>query len=104
MSDETLAGAVKDAISHMPWVTDSDKGLVRLALSYAEAIDEAVDLGGQDAVKGLYLGPHLLGALREIGGTPTSRKDLAVVENVKGKLGTLRALRGGKNDAAEGTG
>lgn len=101
MSDDTLAGAVKGAIEHMPWVTDSDKGLVRLALSYAEAIDEAVDIGGQDAVKGLYLGPHLLGALREIGGTPTSRKDLAVVENVKGKL---QALRGGRNDAAREAG
>lgn len=101
MSDDTLAGAVTDAISHMPWVTDSDKGLVRLAMSYAEAIDEALDIGGQDAVKGLYLGPHLLGALREIGGTPTSRKDLAVVENVKGKL---QALRGGRNDAAREAG
>jgi len=101
---ETLTSAVTGAIDAMPWIEPSDAGLVKLAKSYAAAIDQALEAGGQDAVKGLYLGPHLLGALRDLGGTPGSRKDLNVVENVKGKLANLRALRGGKNDAAESTG
>lgn len=101
---ESLSMAVGGAIEAMPWIEPSDAGLVKLAKSYAAAIDEALDIGGQDAVKGLYLGPHMLGALRELGGTPGSRKELEVVENVKGKLATLRALRGGKNEAAEQAG
>lgn len=101
---DDLSSAVSGAIDAMPWIEPSDAGLVKLAKSYAAAIDGALESGGQDAVKGLYLGPHLLGALRDLGGTPGSRKDLNVVENVKGKLANLRALRGGKNDAAEEAG
>lgn len=41
-----------------------------LALTYARQIDRGVKAGGQDATKALYLGPHLLKTLGELGLTP----------------------------------
>ena len=41
-----------------------------LAMTYARQIDKGVKAGGQDATKALYLGPHLLKTLSELGLTP----------------------------------
>ena len=41
--------------------------LCELALTYARQIDAGVKAGGQDATKALYLGPHLLKTLGEMG-------------------------------------
>lgn len=41
-----------------------------LALTYARQIDRGVKAGGQDATKALYLGPHLLKTMSELGLTP----------------------------------
>lgn len=41
-----------------------------LAMTYARQIDRGVKVGGQDATKALYLGPHLLKTLGELGLTP----------------------------------
>ena len=43
-----------------------------LALTYARQIDRGVKAGGQDATKALYLGPHLLKTMSELGLTPAS--------------------------------
>lgn len=45
-------------------------GACELALMYARQIDRGVKVGGQDATKALYLGPHLLKTLTELGLTP----------------------------------
>ena len=47
-----------------------DQAAVDLALKYADAIDAAAEKGGQELTKALYLGPHLLKALVELGLTP----------------------------------
>lgn len=44
--------------------------MCELALTYAEQIDRGVAEGGQDATKALYLGPHLLKTLGELGLSP----------------------------------
>lgn len=49
---------------------DKYLGLRSLALKYAAQIDLGVDEGGQDATKALYLGPHLLKTLGELGLSP----------------------------------
>lgn len=55
-----------------------DAGAVALAKTYAAAIDEAVDSGdAQTMTKALYLGPHLLNALKELGCTPAGRTAIA---------------------------
>lgn len=51
-------------------IGEKDRGAVDLALKYADAIDAAAEVGGQDLTKALYLGPHLLKALVELGLTP----------------------------------
>jgi hypothetical protein len=74
-----------------------------LAFTYARRIDAAIATGvGQDVTKALYLGPHLLNTLRELGLTPGARKDLDIEGEVSGKLDDLRkratitSIAGGK--------
>lgn len=88
-----LVGAVNAATEAMPWLTDSDQATVDLALSYAEAIDEGLARGGQDATKALYLGPHLLKALQALGGTPLERRAIEQALNGEGGGGKLGKLR-----------
>lgn len=45
--------------------------LCELARQYASAIDEGVAAGGQYATKALYLGPHLVKVMAEMGLSPT---------------------------------
>lgn len=45
--------------------------LCELARQYAAAIDVGVAAGGQDATKALYLGPHLVKVMAEMGLSPT---------------------------------
>lgn len=90
----SLADAVADAVGAMPWLTASDAGAVRLAHTYAEQIDAVLQTGDDLArTKALYLGPHLLNALRALGGAPADRKALGVEEKTRGKLAQLRAVR-----------
>lgn len=87
-----LEESVQAAISGMTWLVPTDHAVRDLALTYARRIDAAA---GDDAVKALYLGPHLLNALRALGGAPAERKALGVEEAVGGKLAQLRAARSG---------
>jgi hypothetical protein len=88
-----LVAAVEESVAAMPWLRPSDGAAVALALSYAARIDAAVASGDEvEATKASYLGPHLMNALRQLGGTPADRKALGGEEVVGGKLAHLRAV------------
>lgn len=89
--DTGLAASVARAVAEMDWLTDADNATVDLAMRYAHQIDAAIERGGQDATKGMHLGPHLLRALGELGGTPTARK--AMDQGTDSPGGTLSRLR-----------
>lgn len=96
--DGTLRAAVEAAVDAMPWLTDVDRGAVTLARAYAAQIDSILtdpdirEFKPELITKALYLGPHLLNALKELGGTPvgrgaqlaTGRKASPVEEALKG--------------------
>lgn len=87
---ETVDAAVKD----MTWLASTDAATVALARTYAATIDDVLANGDDLArTKALYLGPHLLNALRALGGAPAERKALGVEEKTRGKLAQLRAVR-----------
>lgn len=74
---KSLVRSVSAAIESMHWITDADEAAVQMALSYAASIQAAKQSGRADViVKAHYLGPHLMNALRELGGTPLGRKAL----------------------------
>lgn len=67
----TLEDAVRSAVAAVgDHIEKKDRAGVELALRYARAIDEAGLEGGQTLTKALYLGPHLLNTLVELGLTP----------------------------------
>jgi hypothetical protein len=69
-----MEASVTEALAAMKWIEPSDRAVVDLALTYARQIDTF--LRSDDAQvnsKGIYLGPHLLRALTELGGTPIVR-------------------------------
>lgn len=90
----SLSESVEEAVGQMVWLAPTDGATVALARTYAATID-AVLAGGDDIAitKALYLGPHLLNALRALGGAPAERKALGVEEKTRGKLAQLRAVR-----------
>lgn len=81
-----LETQVLKAIDSMKWLTEADEGLVALALQYARRIDNALKIADQSdpkdsvaqqgATKALYLGPHLVNALKALGGSPGDRFEL----------------------------
>lgn len=89
-----LLESFEAAVAKMHWLQPSDAAAVELGRQYAQRIDEAIEYGeGQEVTKALYLGPHLLNTLRELGGTPGGRASLSVETEVKGKLAMLRERR-----------
>lgn len=66
LKDEVEASI--DAVDEL--AAEKFSGMRALALMYAEQIDRGVAEGGQDATKALYLGPHLLKTLGELGLSP----------------------------------
>lgn len=100
---ESLEGTYVASVAAMDWLTDTDNALVRLGLEYARQIDAVIkdpEVDPQTKTKTLYLGPHLIGTLRELGGTPGARKELTKgEENVGGKLAALRNKEGGRKRA-----
>ncbi|MFI5783509.1 hypothetical protein [Nocardia sp. NPDC051570] len=88
----SLPESVAAAVAEMDWLTPADQASVDLALRYAMQIEAGIARGGQDATKALYLGPHLLRALAELGGTPGGRTALG--HNNSGRVeSTLTRLR-----------
>lgn len=55
----SIERALRDAIQANEDIGPKQKGFTALARAYAERIDEAIDEGGAEATKALYLGPHL---------------------------------------------
>lgn len=97
--DESLVASVARAVAERgDELRPEDQATVDLALRYAAQIDAAIGRGGQDATKGLYLGPHLLATLRELGCSPAGRVALAGGKKDEGggnsKLAKIRASRG----------
>lgn len=80
---------------------DEDKALITSGRRIAERIDSAAASGDQLAeTKALYLLPHLMNILRELGATPAARADLkAQAKNgdtdKRAKLQALRAPKAG---------
>ena len=97
MARRKLANSVAASVRAMPWLAPSDKAAIDLALTYARRIDEALDAGGEDTTKALYLGPHLLNTLRALGGTPAERKALGTEVSVGSKLAELRGIQSAKS-------
>lgn len=93
---ESLEGAYVEAVGEMNWLTDTDKALVRMGREYARQIDDVLrdpTVDKQTKTKTLYLGPHLIGTLKELGGTPGSRQELTRGgDTVGGKLAALRSV------------
>lgn len=74
--DESLSSAVDAAIAAMDWLEDADRGIVTMARTHAAAIDAILanpKATPTEVTKALYLGPHLVACLREMGGTPAAR-------------------------------
>ncbi|ANA85554.1 terminase small subunit [Gordonia phage Huffy] len=103
-----LTDALEESLNRMSWTKDADKAAIALARAYAKQIDDvlegefeqkcpdcgtAVGLDGAQVTKALYLGPHLLNALRALGATPEGRAGLDVSEQVKGALSGIRNRR-----------
>lgn len=89
-----LLESIEAATAAMSWLSPADRGAVDLARSYAETIDTLVATGEPDLLgKAAYLGPHLLGVLSALGGTPRGRKELDLKEEARGKLAEIRDLR-----------
>lgn len=112
-----LRDAVQSSVDAMPWVTDADSAIKALALRLADEIEAAVDRAEEfaalrteliddpsaykrlqrleamcDATKTVgWLGPQLQGVLKELGGTPVSRKAMKSNEPIGGSLGRIRA-------------
>jgi hypothetical protein len=96
--DESLQASVARAVAARGTdVRDEDQAAVDLAMRYAYQIEAGVQAGGADATKALYLGPHLLKALAELGCTPAGRLALGGQkdEGPSSKLASLRAGRAG---------
>ena len=114
-----LRDAVKAALKDMTWLTPADEGTTALALRLADEIEKSIDRAEEltalrrecdddglmkrlkaleaqyDTAKTVgWLGPQLQGVLRDLYGTPASRKDMKKNhEQVGGRLAQLRASR-----------
>ncbi|WP_052060176.1 terminase small subunit [Rhodococcoides fascians] len=95
--DESLPASVARAVAARgAEIKREDQAAVDLAMRYALQIEAGVQAGGQDATKALYLGPHLLKTLGELGCTPAGRVTLAGGDAGSAKGGKLAARRAGR--------
>lgn len=99
MSDQShtinLTEALEKSLKVGEIDTDKFAAVIELAKSYALQIDRVPADAGQDRTKALYLGPHLLTILKEIGLTPGAAEEL---EKVKAEIKIIKS--GGKNTPA----
>jgi hypothetical protein len=116
-----LREAVADALAAMTWLKPTDDAIKALALHFAAAIADSVDMAEEyevlrreliddtsaykrlkaledkcNATKNIgWLGPLLQGALKEMAGTPASRKAMKSDQPIGGSLGSIRARAAG---------
>jgi hypothetical protein len=121
-----LRVSVRVSIGAMGWLTDTDRALADVAVKLAEQIELAqqradlleslwsevrgdkslaVKLAKLEAMCDVtktvgWLGPQLQGVLRDLGGTPASRRAMQPDKPIGGRLAALRASTGGQRDAA----
>lgn len=95
MASPNLTTSVRKAVKAMHWLDESDKAAVDLAIRYAKEIEAAADSGDEahSAKMIAWMGPHLLNALKSLGGTPAERKALGAERQAKSRLAEIRALR-----------
>ena len=112
-----LRDAVQSALDAMTWLKPSDEAIKALALRLADEIEDAVDRAEEfaalrreliddvSAYKRLqkleamcdqtktvgWLGPQLQGVLKDLAGTPMSRKAMKEDQPIGGSLGRIRA-------------
>lgn len=112
-----LRDSVAEALAAMSWLQPSDQALKALALRQAAEMEKAIeraellndlrrDAAGDDSLyKRLqkleamcdvtktigWIGPQLQGVLRDLGGTPASRKAMQADKPIGGRLAKLRA-------------
>ena len=92
--DESLPASVARAVAARGTaIKPEDEATVDLAMRYALQIEQGIARGGQDATKALYLGPHLLKALAELGCTPAGRIAMLGSQPEAGPGGKLAARR-----------
>jgi hypothetical protein len=98
----SLLTEVRQAIEHMETLPQ-DQGLIALAERYAHHVDQALEAGGKEANKVMFNG-YLFSILKELGGSPMMRKNLASTKDAKkkGSLSHLRAVRGGSGGGETG--
>lgn len=96
--DGTIRQAVDKSIEINRQLLPEDAGLVAAARAVADRIDDAIATeSGAELTKALYLIPHVTNLLREMLATPAARLNAKVNKEVAGgKLGQLRAIKGGK--------
>lgn len=83
------------ASSHL--IEGVDAAIIAAGRRLADQIDYAADnLSGQDLTKALYLTPHLMNVLREMGATPAAREGMTEGASGGGTnaLGKLRLAHG----------
>lgn len=97
-----LLDEVRQAIGLMETLPQ-DQGLIALAERYAHHIDQALAAGGKEANKVMFNG-YLFSILKELGGSPMSRKNPDAGKPAKKKSGLshLRSVRGGAGGDATG--
>lgn len=98
---DNLVDAYDASVEANELVEDVDAAIVASGRTVARRIQEAVDEGeGQEVTKALYLTPHLMNILREMGATPASRealnKDKKAGETGGSNLSKFRSITGGK--------
>lgn len=96
-----LVAAYDATVAANEQLDDVDAALVASGRTMAKRIQDAVDEGeGQEVTKALYLTPHLMNILREMGATPASRealnKDKKAGETGGSNLSKFRSITGGK--------
>ncbi|KAA8723003.1 terminase small subunit [Corynebacterium phocae] len=78
MDDNSLAASVARSVAARGQdIRPEDEAVIDLAMRYGHQIDSGIAAGGQSATKALYLGPHLLKTLNELGCTPAARNPRA---------------------------
>lgn len=95
--ESVMTEAFDDAVAALG-TKAADGALVAAGRRIAERIDAAASAGDAQAeTKALYLVPHLMNVLRELGATPAARDEVGrKAGDESGKKAKLTALRGGR--------
>lgn len=97
-----LLDEIRSAIELMD-TKPQDQGLIALAERYAHHIDQALAAGGKEANKVMFNG-YLFSILKELGGSPMSRKtaEAGAAPKKRSGLSHLRSVRGGQDGESTG--